>query len=608
MEDWHRIRSLWHMMSSLVENGTEITVPALPEPVEYGAALGLLKQIIASSGWRYSASLGVVFSFGLLSLLPAELFRYFTESTQALDLMNAEEFLVRLGFFGLSVALAVSVSAMGTSMVQEWLRVVVESRLRRRVLRRLHAIPLTVLDSAQRGDWLTRMTGDLRNAESFLIESIPRHTRHSAIFFGIAILFIQHTGALALVPLAAALILAGANVVVQNRVAPVVTELSLLHGGVFQLLAESLESIRTIRSHQVETFVARRFDERLSAMTSKSFKMVRRLGLLLGATEFVGQILIAACLCLAVWALTIGQLSMQGILIYPFFLGLFYRSAKGLASAAYDWNRFCVEGGRLAPLLLDEDSSTFEEGPSIPTKRVATLELVRLCVGHPNGQIMGPVSVRLSVGEIWAVMGPSGCGKSTFLEVIAGLRPGLSGTYNLKDQQKKILSESDAAVLPNFKIDCAAYVEQRPYIFDGSLRENLVFGNPNRLSDTVIWKAVEQAGLSEFATGRGGLSHILNDRGSHLSQGDRYRIALCRALLVDRPFLFLDEPFAAIDEVSVMTVIGTLQSLRLRRGILVVTHHLPENFSVDGLIRFETSRIDVRANQDSERQAARRVL
>jgi ABC-type multidrug transport system fused ATPase/permease subunit len=531
----------------------------------------------------------VTLSFGVISLLPPEFFRFFTEHVHTLSSVSADAFLRQLALFGLVVSVTLLLSTVGTTLTHEWLRLRLEAELRRRVLKRLHEVPLTVLDDAQRGDWLTRMTGDLGQVETFLTESVPGQMRNVAVLLGAGALFFVHSGWVALLPLLSALILSLIHLRVQHRIAPVLAELRGLHGGIFQLLIESLEGIRTIRSHSGEPYVRGRFDAKLDRITTKSFRVVRLLGLFLGGTDFAGELMVTACLSAVAWSLAGGGMTLDQALFYPFFIGMFYGAASGLAHAAYDWNRFFIEGGRLSEMLNGHGSTPLTEPGQIVQARTGRLQVEGLIIGHGDRQLAGPLDFQVAKGELWTVVGPSGCGKSTFLEVLAGLRPAQSGSISLADKYG-ILWESTAVTGARLPIGPCAYVEQRPYIFEGTLRENLTFGNPQRLSDADLWQGLEKAGLFAFAHHYGGLDHFLRDRGQNLSEGERYRIALCRALLLHRPFLLLDEPFAALDEVSVRLVVATLQAHRAQTGIVLVTHFLPEGLSATGHFDFKAFR------------------
>jgi len=135
-------------------------------------------------------------------------------------------------------------------------------------------------------------------------------------------------------------------------------------------------------------------------------------------------------------------------------------------------------------------------------------------------------------------------------------------------------------------VGACAYVEPRPFLFDGTLRENLTFGNTERLSDAVLWDFLERTGLYEFTRERGGLDAPLGEF-KKFSESDRFRLSLCRALLTKRPFLLLDEPFRGLDDSTIGTIAATLEFQKKYSGVILITQSVPLALSVDGLFSFE---------------------
>ncbi|MDF1816334.1 MAG: ATP-binding cassette domain-containing protein, partial [Verrucomicrobiales bacterium] len=132
-----------------------------------------------------------------------------------------------------------------------------------------------------------------------------------------------------------------------------------------------------------------------------------------------------------------------------------------------------------------------------------------------------------------------------------------------------------------------AFVEQQPYLFVGTIRENISLGH-TQLFDVEMMSVIKAVGLEETVTRRGGLDTSLADRGRNWSVGQQYRLALCRALLSQRPFLMLDEPFASLDDESVGDVIKTIElAKKAGAGIVVVTHVLPEGLKPDQMIEIQ---------------------
>ena len=559
----------------------------LPSSERKSLALRLLRESLKALRYRFGVFVFGTVVIALVALLPPRFFLRFTEGVQKISSETAPQFLHDLVIFGVLIGVCLLISAIADSLLREWLRLHVEANLRRRVLRRIHEVPLEVLDGAQRGDWLTRVTSDLDHVELFFTDELPKQVRHLAVLLGSGAFFIFYTGRWATLPLASALFLGYLHVRVQRRLTPILAEIRALHGGVFQMLLESLEGLRTIRSHAVEPFVQRRFESKLSQITRNNMRAVRVLGVVMGGTELISQVLITACLTAGAWALSQDHLSVGQILIYPFFLGLFYSSAQALASSAYDWNRFFIEGGRIGEILYDSRISTPPYRFQMSELQECTgLEVQGLEVGFDGSSLTAPLNFFVGRGEIWAIVGPSGSGKSTFLEVLAGLRPALRGQASLISEEGRVLWQSSQFSI-QIPLGPCAYVEQHPYLFEGSLRDNLTFGNPNRLSDVMLWHYLERVGLSGFLRKKGGLEFLVKDRGQNLSEGERFRIALSRALLLNRPFLLLDEPFSALDKSAVEIVITALEAEKEECGIVLVSHYLPESLSADGILDFE---------------------
>lgn len=544
------------------------------------ASLKLLGQLIRQLGWRYRVYIPAYILVSASFLLPPQLLKTFTAQAQGITAVNAHDFLVVLAVFGAGIAGALWLSIYFSSWAGEWMRLTITINLRRRLLGSLHRKPLETLDTAQRGDWLTRMSGDLRGVEFFLSDTAPEQLRQTTLLIGASVLFVIHTGPVALIPCACALLLGWLNAVIQRRVAPVLREAREQEGRVFHFFIESFEGLRTIRSFRAEAVIAKRLDAGLTKLYGIAMRIIRMMGALMGVNELAAQIVITACLCFLGWRLQSGSLTVADVLVYPFYLTLFLNAAKTLVAGAYDWNRFFVEGGRLAAICDDHDE------PDTPTKTdtpagldlasVETLSLRGLELGYPSQPpLLTNFDLDLRRGEILAIMGPSGCGKSTLLEVLAGLRHPQAGQF-LANQQ----------LLATIPIELCAYVEQHPYLFAGSLRENLTLGSD--ATDEATWNALETVDLAEMARNRGGLESEVADRGQNLSQGQRYRLALARALLANRPFLLLDEPFATLDEASSKSVIAAIDRLRgaERVGVVLVTHLLPPALSTDFLVKF----------------------
>lgn len=550
----------------------------------------LIREVIGSLGWKYKLWIPAAMLLSAVHLLPPRFLLFFTERTQALSETGADDFIKMLLIFGVAIGVCQWLALVFDSILSEWLRLTVSIRMKQDAVDSLSRTRIDSLDSAQRGDWMTRLSSDIYNAEEFLTASLPGQITNFTMMVGSAALFFYYSGPIAFIPLAAALFLGWFNIAVQRKMGPVLSRARMLEGGVFQSMIETFEGLRTIRSYGAERFTRRKLTGQLNEVYDVGMSITKSMALLIGVTDFVGQLIVTGLLTLVAFQVIGETLTAEDALVYPFYLTLFLGAAKGLVGSAYDWNRFFIEGGRLATLLYDDDNKeadreklfgTFESETALVKHFSA--EGVFIAYGD-NPPVIRDQSLELSRGEIVALMGESGCGKSTLTESFAGLRQANAGSFTAAMESGETRTFSQA---PPY---LAAFVEQQPYLFVGSIRDNITLG-ADGVTDEDVRAALAEVGLDEIVSRRGGLDHVLTDRGRNMSVGQQYRLALCRALVCGRPFLLMDEPFAALDVESVERVVEAMKEERSRgTGILLITHLLPEGLDADRLVELVARR------------------
>jgi ATP-binding cassette, subfamily C, bacterial CydD len=226
----------------------------------------------------------------------------------------------------------------------------------------------------------------------------------------------------------------------------------------------------------------------------------------------------------------------------------YHASAEGLAAA-----------GEVVSILDTAPHATGARTDLPDARRVALVveDLTVHYAGRPEPAVTG-LDLRLEPGELVALTGPSGCGKSTVLNVLLGFTPATSGRIRLGDAG---LAEAD----PQAWRAQIAYVAQRPYLFAGTVAENIALGQAT-LDEEAVARVAGEAHLECE------LSTVLGEGGSGLSAGQRQRVALARAFLRDAPIVLLDEPTANLDPVTEAEVVEAIGRLVRGRTALVVAH------------------------------------
>ncbi|WP_308344233.1 thiol reductant ABC exporter subunit CydD, partial [Streptomyces sp. MK37H] len=221
----------------------------------------------------------------------------------------------------------------------------------------------------------------------------------------------------------------------------------------------------------------------------------------------------------------------------------------------------------------DEVFAVLERQPSgvggspAPDARGAALALDGLVIRHPGRTepSLARTSCEIRPGETVAVVGPSGAGKSTLLNAVLGFAAPHAG--------RVLIGGRDLASLdPESWRRQIAWVPQRPYLFAGTIAENVRLARPDA-DDEAVRAALRDANALRFVSALpDGIETRLGEMGAGLSAGQRQRIALARAFLADRPLLLLDEPTANLDGETEASVVEAVRRLAEGRTVLLVVH------------------------------------
>jgi ABC-type multidrug transport system fused ATPase/permease subunit len=194
------------------------------------------------------------------------------------------------------------------------------------------------------------------------------------------------------------------------------------------------------------------------------------------------------------------------------------------------------------------------------------------------------VSVALQPGRTYGCVGRSGAGKSTFIDVLTGLLEPTEGA--LVVDNRRLDAEARRAWRKRF-----AYVAQRPFLLDASLKDNIIFEgaipDPARLQRVIALARLEQV----VARLPGGVDAPLGEQGAFLSGGERQRVAIARALYRGAELIILDEATSSLDVLVEHEIAETLASLRGKVTLIIVSHRLALVQDADEIWIFEDGRM-----------------
>nr|WP_301952410.1 MULTISPECIES: thiol reductant ABC exporter subunit CydC [unclassified Rathayibacter] len=244
------------------------------------------------------------------------------------------------------------------------------------------------------------------------------------------------------------------------------------------------------------------------------------------------------------------------------------QSARSALSSAQRLADLDVQAS--SPALATDDD--VDPAAAIPAGRDIVLrDLSVRWPGSPVPALTG-VSLDLRAGERILVTGGSGSGKTTLAHALVRFLDH-TGSYRIGGVEARTLPQAELRRL-------VGLLEQQPYLFDDTIRQNLLFARPEA-DDAVLLGVLERVGLASWTAARGGLDARVGERGSLVSGGQAQRLALARALLADFDVLVLDEPTASVDAPVADALLADLLRAASGRTVLLIAHRVPASLAFD---------------------------
>lgn len=365
-------------------------------------------------------------------------------------------------------------------------------------------------------------------------------------------------------------IMMGLEMMMLNPMHKVSTELSAINTKMTSRLSDLLQGMEQVRMYASGYKTIDEFKTQNHCYAKKSNKMILYIACLESGGKGFELLCSLVFLMIGIYFVekgytTLGALTaiytMYGVFSFQFLqMGRYIPELVGCLVNAKNIFDFLDEAREPQNWYTD----SFAKEKYIKKEFAITINSVTFSYDGENA-VLQDFSLQVKSGECVAITGASGCGKTTLSKLLLGLYPLDGGTIiiNGLDIKKCHLTALRKQI---------AYVPQEPYLFNGSIEENIRMGRANATEEEII-KAAKQANAHEFIIHLSeGYQTKVGERGNNLSGGQRQRIAIARAILKDSPIILMDEATSALDNESEQFVNDALKNLQGQKTIVMIAH------------------------------------
>lgn len=455
---------------------------------------------------------------------------------------------------------------------------------------KIQRLPLQWFDTRRTGDIMTRVVEDVTNMERVLIDGIEQGLIAALQVFGIGIfLFYLNPTVAAWATLPVPFLALGAwaySTQGRDRYRNQRDAASDLNA----LLHDNVSGVRQIKAYAAETVEHARFNRFSNLLRVATLRMMKWWAIYSPGMSFVrmiGYVLVLAFGGAAVMREIIAPgtgLTKGDFTKFLLFLSLFYEPIDRLNSL----NQMILSGraaaDRVFEILDADEERNSTQGAHLPGKIAGHVHFENVSFSYQDQPTLHGVTLDAQAGQTIALVGSTGAGKTTVLSLLARFYEATAGEITIDGVNTGTLAKASLR-------DRLAYVTQEPFLFNGTVRENLQLAKRDA-TDEDLWSALSAAHADQFVRNLPEeLDTNVGERGVKLSGGEKQRLSIARALLKNAPILLLDEATASVDSETERQIQDALDRLMENRTAFVIAHRLSTIQNADRIYVLEKGRV-----------------
>lgn len=464
--------------------------------------------------------------------------------------------------------------------------------LRSRVSEKINRLPLSYFDNNQTGDILSRVTNDIDTIAQSMNQSLGTLVSSVTLFLGTFVMMFATNWMMALTAVVASCIGFLFMLIVMKRSQKYFRLRQKSLGNLNGHIEESYSGLLIAKSYNAKDQLDKKFDDLNHEVYEANRKSQFLSGLMMPMMQFIGNFGYAA-VCIVGAVLTMNDVITFGVIVaFMTYVRMFTSPLGQIAQAVTSLQSTAAASERVFELFDEKEMNV--ETPALvleseEAKGNITFEHVQFSY-VPDRPIIHDFTATVQPGQKIAIVGPTGAGKTTMVNLLMKFYEIGQGDIRIDGHSIHDLSRENIH-------DLFTMVLQDTWLFEGTIRENIVYNHPE-VSDERVWEVCDTIGLSHYIRSCSkGLDSYLEDEES-ISVGQRQLMTIARAMVEEKPFLILDEATSNVDTRTEELVQKAMDVLMKDKTSFIIAHRLSTIRNADLILVMKDGDIIEQGNHD----------
>ena len=481
--------------------------------------------------------------------------------------------------------------------IQTWIMTQVTQtvtfRMRQQLSEKINRLPLSYFDKQTYGEVLSRITNDVDTISQTLNQSLSQIVTSTITVLGILVMMFSISWQMSLVALLVLPLAGGVITLIaknsQKQFLHQQTQLGELNGHIEEMYGGH-QVMRVFNGRKKSIAKFSKINNRLqeSAWKAQFFS-----GLIYPIMNFIGNIGYVAMAILGGWLAINGRLKIGDIQAFIQYVDQFNQPLVQVANIANILQSTAAAAERVFE-FLDEPEEAVESNNLVKLSNAkGEVEFNKVVFGYkPDQTVIKGLSAHIKPGQRVAIVGPTGAGKTTLVNLLMRFYEINSGSIKIDGVDIRKMKRSDVRQM-------FGMVLQDTWLFNGTIRQNLMYGNPKATEEEMI-KTAKEAHVDHFVRSLpGGYDMVLGEEAANISQGEKQLLTIARAMLEKAPMLILDEATSSVDTRTEVLIQKAMDKLMQGKTSFVIAHRLSTIRDADLILVVKDGNIIEQGNHET---------